>query len=191
MRSWARPLFMTLLIAPLLVPASAWARGNDSADARALRGVLVREKEAARVDAWIREAVDQGARVVVGGQRQGAIYAPTVVADVKPEMRISCDELFGPAVAATPFDDLDQAIALANDTQYGLAAGIFTENLEWAWKFARKVHSGNLHVNWGPLWRADLMPYGGVNDSGFGKEWPAYAVLEMTELKLVVFHLSS
>jgi len=142
---------------------------------------MVREKDAVRVDAWVREAVDQGARVVVGGQRQGAIYAPTVVADVKPEMRISCDELFGPAVAVTPFDDLDQAIALANDTQYGLAAGIFTENLEWAWKFAREVHSGNLHVNWGPQWRADLMPYGGVKDSGFGKEGPAYAVLEMTE----------
>jgi glyceraldehyde-3-phosphate dehydrogenase (NADP+) len=114
-----------------------------------------------------------------------------VVADVKPEMRISCEELFGPAVAVTPFDDIDQAIALANDTAYGLAAGIFTENLEWAWKFAREVQAGNLHINWGPQWRADLMPYGGLKDSGFGKEGPAYAVQEMTELKTVVFHLSS
>jgi acyl-CoA reductase-like NAD-dependent aldehyde dehydrogenase len=174
-----------------LTPKVAALTMGSQLDETTKVGPMVREKEAVRVDAWVREAVDQGARVVVGGQRQGAIYAPTVVADVKPEMRISCDELFGPAVAVTPFDDLDQAIALANDTQYGLAAGIFTENLEWAWKFAREVHSGNLHVNWGPQWRADLMPYGGVKDSGFGKEGPAYAVLEMTELKMVVFHLSS
>src|SRR5713226_1927685 len=174
-----------------LTPKVAALTMGSQLDEKTKVGPMVREKDAVRVDAWVREAVDQGARVVVGGQRQGAIYAPTVVADVKPEMRISCDELFGPAVAVTPFDDLDQAIALANDTQYGLAAGIFTENLEWAWKFAREVHSGNLHVNWGPQWRADLMPYGGVKDSGFGKEGPAYAVLEMTELKMVVFHLSS
>ncbi|HET7875432.1 MAG TPA: aldehyde dehydrogenase family protein [Methylomirabilota bacterium] len=154
-------------------------------------GPMVREKDAVRVEEWVKEAVSQGARVVVGGRRQGALYEPTVVADVKPEMRVSCEELFGPAVAVTPFDTIEQAIALANDSQYGLAAGIFTENLEWAWKFAREVQSGNLHINWGPQWRADLMPYGGLKESGFGKEGPAWAVLEMTELKMVVFHLSN
>jgi acyl-CoA reductase-like NAD-dependent aldehyde dehydrogenase len=154
-------------------------------------GPMVREREAVRVDEWVREAVASGARVLTGGRRQGAVYEPTVVADVKPEMRISCEELFGPAVAVTPFDDIDQAIALANDTNYGLAAGIFTENLEWAMRFAREVQSGNLHVNWGPQWRADLMPYGGLKESGFGKEGPSYAIEEMTELKTVVFHLSS
>jgi acyl-CoA reductase-like NAD-dependent aldehyde dehydrogenase len=164
---------------------------GNQLDEKTKVGPMVREKEAVRVDEWVREAVGQGARLVTGGRRQGAIYAPTIVADVKPEMRISSDELFGPAVAVTPFDDIDQAIALANDTPYGLAAGIFTENLEWAWKFAREVQSGNLHINWGPQWRADLMPYGGLKESGFGKEGPAYAVLEMTELKMVVFHLST
>jgi glyceraldehyde-3-phosphate dehydrogenase (NADP+) len=138
----------------------------------------------------VKEAVGGGARVVVGGSRQGAIYAPAVVADVKPEMRVSRDELFGPAVAVTPFNSLEEAIALANDTVYGLSAGIFTENLEWAMKFAREVESGNLHINWGPQWRADLMPYGGLKESGFGKEGPRYAVEEMTELKMVVFHLN-
>jgi glyceraldehyde-3-phosphate dehydrogenase (NADP+) len=92
-------------------------------------------------------------------------------------------------VAVTPFDDIDQAIALANDTPYGLSAAIFTESLEAAMKFAREVQSGNLHVNWGPQWRADLMPYGGLKESGFGKEGPRYAVEEMTELKSVVLHL--
>jgi len=152
-------------------------------------GPMVRERDAVRVDEWVREAVSSGARLVTGGNRHGALYEPTIVADVKPEMRISCDELFGPAVAVTPFNDIDEAIALANDSNYGLSAGIFTENLEWAWKFAREVQSGNLHINWGPQWRADLMPYGGLKESGFGKEGPAYAINEMTELKMVVFHL--
>jgi acyl-CoA reductase-like NAD-dependent aldehyde dehydrogenase len=152
-------------------------------------GPMVREREAGRVDEWVKEAVAGGARLVTGGRRHGALYEPTIVADVKPNMKISCDELFGPAVAVTPFTDIDEAIALANETNYGLAAGIFTENLEWAWKFAREVQSGNLHINWGPQWRADLMPYGGLKESGFGKEGPAYAIEEMTELKMVVFHL--
>ncbi|PYM94093.1 MAG: aldehyde dehydrogenase [Candidatus Rokuibacteriota bacterium] len=169
---------------------SALKVGNQL-DASVQIGPMIREKEAARVDEWVREAVASGARVVTGGTRQGAMYAPTIVADVKPDMRISCDELFGPAVAVSPFTDIDEAIALANDTNYGLAAGIFTENLEWAWKFAREVQAGNLHVNWGPQWRADRMPYGGLKESGFGKEGPAYAIEEMTELKMVIFHLQS
>ena len=154
-------------------------------------GPMMREKEAVRVDEWVREAVGAGARLVTGGERRGAVYAPTIVADVKPNMRISAEELFGPAVAVTPFDDIDQAIALANDSPYGLSAAIFTENLETAMKFAREVQSGNLHINWGPQWRADLMPYGGLKESGFGKEGPRYAVEEMTELKSVVLHLRS
>jgi len=172
-----------------LKPRVASLTTGNQLDEKTKVGPMVREKDAVRVEEWVKEAVSTGARVVVGGQRRGAIYAPTVVADVKPEMRISRDELFGPAVAVTPFNNIDEAIALANDTIYGLSAGIFTENLEWAMKFAREVQSGNLHVNWGPQWRADLMPYGGLKESGFGKEGPRYAVEEMTELKMVVFHL--
>lgn len=166
----------------------ALTTGNQL-DEKTKVGPMVREGDAVRVEEWVREAVGGGARVVVGGVRRGAIYAPTVVAEVKPEMRISRDELFGPAVAVTPFESIEEAIALANDSAYGLSAGIFTENLEWAMKFAREVQSGNLHINWGPQWRADLMPYGGLKESGFGKEGPRYAVEEMTELKMVVFHL--
>ena len=166
----------------------ALATGNQL-DQKTKVGPMVREGDAIRVEEWVREAVGGGARVVVGGARQGTIYTPTVVADVKPEMRISCDELFGPAVAVMPFESIDEAIELANHTNYGLAAGIFTENLEWAMRFAREVESGNLQINWGPQWRADLMPYGGLKESGFGKEGPRYAVEEMTELKMVVFHL--
>ena len=173
-----------------LKPAVEALTTGNPLDEKVKVGPMVKESEAVRVDAWVKQAVGSGARLVTGGTRQGAMYAPTIVADVKPEMRISCDELFGPAVAVTPFDNIDQAIALANDSNYGLAAGIFTENLEWAMKFVREVHSGNLHVNFGPQWRADLMPYGGLKESGFGKEGPRYAVEEMTELKLVCFHLA-
>ncbi|MDE2484161.1 MAG: aldehyde dehydrogenase family protein [candidate division NC10 bacterium] len=159
-------------------------------DAKTKVGPMIRERDAIRVGEWVREAVASGARVVAGGERLGAIYAPTVVADVKSDMRIFCDELFGPAVAVTRFDTIDEAIALANHSVYGLAAGIFTENLEWAMRFTREVEAGNLMINWGPQWRADLMPYGGLKESGFGKEGPRYAVEEMTELKLVCFHLA-
>ena len=152
-------------------------------------GPMIKESEAVRVEQWVNEAVGEGARLLAGGSRDGAVYAPTVVADVSRDMRISRDELFGPAVGVTPFESVDEAIALANDTVYGLSAGIFTENIGWAMRFAREVESGNLHVNWGPQWRADVMPYGGLKESGFGKEGPHYAIEEMTELKTVVFHL--
>ncbi len=152
-------------------------------------GPMIREYDAIRVESWINEAVSGGARLITGGGRQGNLVTPTVVADVDARERICCDELFGPAVAVTHFEDIDQAIALANDSRYGLSAGIFTRNLDWAIRFVREVHSGNLMVNWGPQWRVDLMPYGGLKQSGFGKEGPRYAVEEMTELKMVVFHL--
>jgi len=168
----------------------ALTTGNQL-DERSKIGPMVKESEAVRVDDWITEAVAGGARLVAGGGRRGAFYMPAVVADVRPDMRISRDELFGPAVGVTPFDTIEEAIALANDSVYGLAAGIFTENVEWAMKFAREAEAGNLHVNWGSQWRVDLMPYGGLKDSGFGKEGPRYAVEEMSELKMVVFHLNS
>lgn len=154
----------------------------------ALLGPMIREEDAIRVNNWIREAVDGGAHVVTGGERQGTMHTPTIVADVNSSMRISCDELFGPAIGLTRFDSIDEAIEMANDTNYGLSAALFTENLNWAMKFARKVHSGNIMINWGPQWRADLMPYGGLKDSGMGKEGPKYTIEEMTELKMVVFH---
>ena len=151
-------------------------------------GPMIRESDAIRVNQWIGQAVDGGARLVTGGERVGTMHQPTVVADVDPGMRISCDEIFGPAVAVTPVDDIDQAIELANATNYGLSASIFTESIDRALKFAKHVHSGNLHINWGTQWRADMMPYGGVKDSGMGKEGPKYAIEEMTETKMVVFH---
>ncbi len=153
-------------------------------------GPMVRTSDAERVGQCIDEAVSQGARLVCGGDRSGAVVAPTVLADVLPNMSISRDELFGPAVGITRANDVDEAIALANDSRFGLSAGIFTQDIDTAIKFARQVDSGNIHINWGPMWRADLMPYGGLKDSGMGKEGPKYAIDEMTEMKTVVIHSS-
>ena len=161
---------------------------GDPLDDTVKMGPMVRPQDAVRVNKWITEAVGSGARTLTGGDYSGTLHAPTVVADVTPEMRISCDELFGPAVAVTPFSDIDEAISMANDSNYGLSAGIFTQNIDWAIRFAREVDSGNLMINSGPQWRADLMPYGGLKESGMGKEGPKYAVEEMTELKLVIYH---
>ena len=151
-------------------------------------GPLVRESDAIRVANWIHEAANGGARLVTGGGRKGALLEPAILADVDPDMRISRDEVFGPAVAVSSFDNIEEAIAMANDTRYGLSAAIFTQDIDRAMRFAREVDSGNLHINWGTQWRADLMPYGGLKDSGMGKEGPRYAVEEMSESKMVVIH---
>ena len=151
-------------------------------------GAMISEAEAARVGRWVDEAVASGARVVIGGERDGAKLFPTVVADVTPGMKLSQQEVFGPTLSVIKAASIDQAIALANDSSYGLGAGIFTQNVTNALRFAREVEAGSIHINWTPLWRADLMPYGGLKGSGIGKEGIRYAVEEMTELKTVVIH---
>ncbi len=161
---------------------------GDPLDERTQMGPLIRETEARRVEQWIREAVGSGAVLHLGGERTGSMVSPAILGDVAPSFRISCDELFGPAVGLTRVENLDQAIACANDTRYGLSASIFTRDIHKALRFMREVHSGNIHINWGTQWRVDMMPYGGLKESGFGKEGPRYAVEEMTELKMVVVH---
>lgn len=149
---------------------------------------MISETEAIRVAQWIDEAVAAGARVTIGGERDGARLSPTVVADVTPGMKISDLEVFGPTLGVTKVDGIDHAIALANDSSYGLGAGIFTRDVTNALRFAREVDAGSIHVNWTPLWRADLMPYGGLKGSGVGKEGIRSAVEEMTEIKTIVVH---
>jgi len=175
-------------VAALKPRVEALTVGNPATEGTRM-GPLVRESEAVRVQSWIEEAVAGGAKLVTGGGRKGALHEPTILDNVDPEMRVSKDELFGPAVAVTPFNDVDDAIRLANASRYGLSAAIFTQDIDRAMKFAREVDSGNLHVNWSTQWRADLMPYGGLKDSGMGKEGPKYAIREMTEEKMVVLHL--
>jgi acyl-CoA reductase-like NAD-dependent aldehyde dehydrogenase len=171
-----------------LAPRVAGLKTGDPLDAATKMGPMIRQRDAERVGAWVDQAVQGGAKLVCGGTRQGAMFAPTLLADVQPSMRVSCDELFGPAVAVTRAASIEQAIELANATNYGLSAAIFTQRIDWALRYAREVESGNIHINWGPQWRADLMPYGGLKESGLGKEGPKYAIEEMTELKTVIVH---
>jgi acyl-CoA reductase-like NAD-dependent aldehyde dehydrogenase len=171
-----------------LKPRVESLRVGDPLAAHTQLSAMISAAEAQRVVDWLGEAVAGGARLVTGGQRDGAVLAPTIIADVTPGMRVSRDELFGPAVAVTPMASLDEALALANDSRYGLSAGIFTSDITAALRFARQAQSGNVHINWTPLWRADFMPYGGYKGSGIGKEGPRYALEEMTELKTVVVH---
>ena len=151
-------------------------------------GTLITVDEAERVERSIRAAVGDGARLLTGGQRDGAVMSPAVVAGVDPASPFSQEELFGPAVAVSRADDWAQAIAQANGTGYGLGSGIFTSDVAGAVRAMREIDSGTIHVNWTPLWRADLMPYGGLKGSGIGKEGPRSAVEEMTEVKTVVLH---
>jgi glyceraldehyde-3-phosphate dehydrogenase (NADP+) len=171
-----------------LTPRVRDLRCGDPLAPETQMGPMIRERDAIRVADWIGEAVADGATLVCGGDREGTRLAPTLLDQVQPRMRICREELFGPAVGVARVESLDEAIALANDSRYGLSAGIFTRDLATAMRFAREVESGNLHINWGPGWRADLMPYGGLKDSGFGKEGPRYAIEEMTELKTVILH---
>jgi glyceraldehyde-3-phosphate dehydrogenase (NADP+) len=175
------------LLDALIPKVEAIKVGNPSEPDTAL-GSLISERDALRVGAALRDASEHGARIVTGGERSGSVLTPAVVADVDPGSPLSQDELFGPAVAVSAASDIEHAIELANATQFGLGAGIFTRDVSSAIRFAREVDCGNVHVNWTPLWRADLMPYGGLKGSGFGKEGPRYAAEEMTELKTVVLH---
>lgn len=171
-----------------LVPKVKAIEVGDPTVASTRLGSLISTHEAERVEASINTAARNGARVLTGGERSGAVVQPSVVADVDPSSPFSRDELFGPAVAVSRADDIESALALANDSAYGLGAGIFTSDIAGSVRAMRQLDAGNIHINWTPLWRADLMPYGGLKGSGIGKEGIRSAVHEMTEEKTVVLH---
>ncbi len=165
---------------------------GDPADDATDVSALIDEGETERVKSWIDEAIDAGARIVVGGTIDAdGVLVPTILADVEPNMEVCRTEVFGPLVGVQVYDDVDEALRLANDTRYGLQAGIFTADLDTAMLAARTLDFGGITVNEVPTWRADQMPYGGVRDSGNAKEGPAYAAREMTEERLVVIHSPS
>lgn len=161
---------------------------GDPADPATGVGTMIDEREATRVERALRAAADAGADLRVGGERDGTIVRPAVVSDVDPASPLAQEELFGPAVAVSTAPSLEDALRQANGTPYGLAAGVFTNDLDGAVRAAREIDAGMIHLNWTPLWRADLMPYGGLKASGVGREGPRSAVEEMTEVKTVVLH---
>jgi glyceraldehyde-3-phosphate dehydrogenase (NADP+) len=151
-------------------------------------GTLISEGEAIRVEGSIKQAVKDGAKLITGGERDKTIIKPAIVCDVDPNSAFAQDELFGPAIAVSSARGIKEAISQANNTVYGLGAGVFTAAVDVAIQAAREIDAGIIHINWTPLWRADLMPYGGVKSSGIGKEGVRSTVNEMTEEKTIILH---
>ena len=162
---------------------------GDPADEETDVGPVIDEDARERILEWIAEARDGGAEILAGGEERDGLIAPTVIAGASPELKVSCEEIFGPVVTVNAFDSLDEAIELANSTRYGLQAGIFTSRLDTAMHAGQELEFGGVIVNEAPTFRADQMPYGGVKDSGNTREGPAYAVHELTEERLVVINL--
>ena len=165
-------------------------KAGDPLDESTTIGPLIDENAAKRVESWIQEAVAGGATLQLGGKRRGSLVDATVLTDVKSEMKVSREEAFGPLVNVTPYRKFEEAIAALNDSPYGLQAGVFTRDIQKAFQAYENVEAGAVLINEIPTFRADQMPYGGVKNSGLGREGVRYAIEEMTERKLLVLNLS-
>ena len=171
-----------------LVSKVGGLKSGDPSDDRTVVGPLIDMAAAQRVESWINEAVAQGARILTGGKRNGTIVEATVLADVKPSMKVACQEVFGPVVTVSSYRSFSDAVASLNHSDFGLQAGIFTQDVDRIFQAFRDLEVGAVLANQVPTWRADHMPYGGVKDSGLGREGVRYAIDEMTELKLLVLN---
>ena len=171
------------------IPKVQGLKVGDPAEEDTDVGPVIDEDARDRIVSWVEEAKSAGATVLTGGEVVDGLLQPTVVADVTPDMKVSCQEVFGPLCTVSPYDSSEEAFELANGTEYGLQAGIFTANVKTALAAAAALDFGGVTVNEAPTFRADQMPYGGVKESGNTKEGPHYAVREMTEERLVVFAL--
>ncbi|GIM48073.1 aldehyde dehydrogenase [Collibacillus ludicampi] len=152
-------------------------------------GPMISEQEAIRAETWVQEAIAGGAKSLLPVRREGSILYPVVLVDTRPEMKVVCEEVFAPIVCLIPYRDIDEAFAQANDSKYGLQAGLFTRDLNLALKAAKTLEYGGVIINDVSTYRNDAMPYGGVKNSGIGKEGPYYAIREMTEERMVVINL--
>ncbi|HXF92046.1 MAG TPA: aldehyde dehydrogenase family protein [Nitrospiraceae bacterium] len=152
-------------------------------------GPLIDQAAARRVEAWIGEAVAQGGRLLLGGKRSGSVVEATVLSEVTPTMKVSCQEVFGPVVTVSPYQRFEDALTAVNDSPYGLQAGVFTRDVGRIFHAFRNLEVGTVLANEIPTFRADHMPYGGVKDSGLGREGVRYAIEEMTEPRLLVLNL--
>jgi acyl-CoA reductase-like NAD-dependent aldehyde dehydrogenase len=173
----------------LFVPRVDELKLGDPADEETDVGPVIDEDARERILGWIEEARAGGARVLRGGDTDGELIRPTILADAGPELKVSCEEVFGPVCTVNSVGSMDEAIELANGTRYGLQAGIFTADIKTALRAAQELEFGGVTINEAPTFRADQMPYGGVKDSGNTREGPAYAVRALTEERLVVIDL--
>jgi acyl-CoA reductase-like NAD-dependent aldehyde dehydrogenase len=163
-------------------------RTGDPLDPETDVGTLIDENAAKRVESWIAEAVSGGARIAVGGGRRGAQLEPTLLLDVDPSMQVVCSETFGPLASVQSYSVLDDVFATVTDAPLGLQCGIYTKSIDTALSAARRLRTGGVIINGTSTWRTDQLPYGGVKNSGIGREGPHYAIREMTEERLIVFN---
>lgn len=177
-------------VAARLERATRALKSGDPRLAETDVGPMIAEKEAMRAESWVQEAISLGARLVAGGKRDKSVLEPTILTDVRPGMKVVDQEIFAPVVTLMPFETISEVIDSINATPYGLAAGVFTNDVNTAFHMARNLRVGGLHVNETSSSRNDGMPYGGVKDSGYGFEGPKYAIRDMTDEKVVSFSLS-
>ncbi len=170
----------------LFVPAVRALVVGDPLDEATDLSVLISPAETVRVMEWIAEAQAAGAEVVVGGEQRGTTLLPTVIQHAAPSLRVNCQEVFAPVVTVQPYETFEEALEGVNESDYGLQAGVFTSNLRLAWQAYEVLEVGGVIVNDVPTWRVDHMPYGGVKQSGFGREGVKYAIEELTEPRLLV-----
>lgn len=162
---------------------------GDPLDERVDVGPMIDEGEAKRTESWVEEARGAGARVLIGGRREGTVYWPTLLDQVKPDMKVVAQEVFGPVASLIPCDDFEDALRQANDSEFGLQAAVFTNDLGRVMRAIQRLDFGGVIVNDSPAFRADHMPYGGNRQSGLGREGVRFAVEEMTNLQLVAIRM--
>ena len=163
---------------------------GDPDNPRTVVGPMIDEQAARKIESWIREATEAGARILCGGGRTGAVLEPTVLADVVPEVKVSCQEAFAPVVTIDRFSEFRDAVERVNTSAYGLQAGIFTNSVSDMFYAYRELEVGGVIINDASSFRVDHMPYGGVKESGIGREGVRYAIEEMTEMKLLAINFS-
>ena len=170
---------------PEFIRAMQTLKFGDPADPATVIGPMISPAHAQRAAAWIAQAVSEGAEILSGGNLNEALLEPTLLHRVTAQMKVVCEEIFAPVVSIVEFDQLDEAVAIANAQPFGLSVGVFTSNLHTAMNAAKQLRFGGIHINEASSARVDVMPFGGIKDSGFGREGPAYAIREMTVERLV------
>jgi len=163
---------------------------GDPLDERVDVGPMIDVREAERIEAWLTEACAAGARILTGGRREGPVYWPTVLTDVRPEMKVVAEEVFGPVASIIPCEDFEDGLQQANATSYGLQAAVFTRDLSRAFAAIRRLDFGGVIINDPPNFRVDNSPYGGNRQSGIGREGVRYAIEGMTNIQMVAVRLS-
>ena len=168
-----------------LISAASRIISGNPLDEKSDIGPMISENDAQRVELLVEEAADNGAKIILGGTRNGAFYEPTILTKTRPDMKVMKNEIFGPVVCLVPFRDFDEAIVMVNDSAYGLQAGVFSKNIDNINQAIHKLKVGGVIINDAPTYRADHMPYGGVKMSGLGREGLRYAIEELTDIRMI------